>query len=65
MANSKTGTLRDVRALAGYLNAAADEQLTIIALLHSDANIRATAKEVHDDTVEWVYYGSRSNFASN
>ena len=60
----KTGTLRDVRALAGYLNAS-DGQTYVIALLHNDANIRATAKEVHDDTVEWVYYGSRSNFASN
>ena len=60
----KTGTLRDVRALAGYLNAA-DGQTYVVSLLHNDANIRATAKEVHDDLVEWVYYGSRSNFASN
>ncbi len=60
----KTGTLRDVRALAGYLNAA-DGQTYVVSLIHNDAGIRATAKEVHDDLVEWVYYGSRSNFASN
>ena len=53
-----------MRALAGYLNAA-DGQTYVVSLLHNDANIRATAKEVHDDLVEWVYYGSRSNFASN
>jgi D-alanyl-D-alanine carboxypeptidase/D-alanyl-D-alanine-endopeptidase (penicillin-binding protein 4) len=60
----KTGTLRDVRALAGYLTAA-NGQTYVIALLHNDANIRATAKESHDDLVEWVYYGSQNNFASN
>ncbi len=61
----KTGTLRDVRALAGYLNAA-NGQTYIIALLHNDGGIRASAKEVHDDLVEWVYYGGATNhYASN
>jgi D-alanyl-D-alanine carboxypeptidase/D-alanyl-D-alanine-endopeptidase (penicillin-binding protein 4) len=59
----KTGTLRDVRALAGYLTAA-NGQTYVVALLHNDASIRATAKEAHDDLVEWVYYGSQNNFAS-
>lgn len=59
----KTGTLRDVRALAGYLTAA-NGQTYVVALLHNDANIRASAKEAHDELVEWVYYGSRNNFAS-
>lgn len=59
----KTGTLRDVRALAGYLTAA-NGQTYVIALLHNDANIRASAKEVHNDLVEWVYYGSQNNYAS-
>ncbi len=59
----KTGTLRDVRALAGYLTAA-NGQTYVVALLHNDANIRATAKEAHDDLVEWVYYGSQNNVAS-
>lgn len=59
----KTGTLRDVRALAGYITAA-NGQTYVVSLLHNDANIRATAKESHDDLVEWVYYGSQSNVAS-
>jgi D-alanyl-D-alanine carboxypeptidase/D-alanyl-D-alanine-endopeptidase (penicillin-binding protein 4) len=59
----KTGTLRDVRALAGYLTAA-NGQTYVVALLHNDANIRATAKEAHDELVEWVYYGAQNNVAS-
>lgn len=59
----KTGTLRDVRALAGYLTAA-NGQTYVISLLHNDASIRATAKEAHDDLVEWVYYGAQNNVAS-
>ncbi len=59
----KTGTLRDVRALAGYITAA-DGQPYVVAILHNDANIRATAKASHDDLVEWVYYGGRNNVAS-
>ena len=59
----KTGTLRDVRALAGYLNAA-NGQTYVVSLLHNEGGIRASAKEVQDDLVEWVYFGSRNNFAS-
>jgi D-alanyl-D-alanine carboxypeptidase/D-alanyl-D-alanine-endopeptidase (penicillin-binding protein 4) len=59
----KTGTLRDVRALAGYLFAA-NGQPYIVTILHNDASIRATAKEAHDDLVEWVYYGGNNGYAS-
>lgn len=59
----KTGTLRDVRALAGYLTAA-NGQPYVISILHNDANIRGTAKEVHDDLVEWVYFGGQNGYAS-
>lgn len=59
----KTGTLRDVRALAGYLTAA-NGQPYVVSILHNDANIRATAKEAHDDLVEWVYFGGQSGYAS-
>jgi D-alanyl-D-alanine carboxypeptidase/D-alanyl-D-alanine-endopeptidase (penicillin-binding protein 4) len=59
----KTGTLRDVRALAGYLTAA-NGQPYVISILHNDANIRASAKAAHDDLVEWVYYGGQNNVAS-
>lgn len=59
----KTGTLRDVRALAGYLTAA-NGQPYVISILHNDANIRATAKEAHDSLVEWVYFGGHNNMIS-
>jgi D-alanyl-D-alanine carboxypeptidase/D-alanyl-D-alanine-endopeptidase (penicillin-binding protein 4) len=54
----KTGTLRDVRALAGYLTAA-NGQPYVISILHNDGNIRADAKQAHDQLVEWVYTGGR------
>ncbi|EIJ35424.1 D-alanyl-D-alanine carboxypeptidase/D-alanyl-D-alanine-endopeptidase [Thiothrix nivea] len=59
----KTGTLRNVRALAGYLTAA-NGQTYVVSLLHNDGNIRASAKEAHDDLVEWVYFGGRNGFSS-
>lgn len=59
----KTGTLRDVRALAGYLTAA-NGQTYVVSMLHNDPKARTKARGAHDNLVEWVYYGSRSNFAS-
>lgn len=59
----KTGTLRDVRALAGYLTAA-NGKTYVVSLLHNDPKARTKALSAHDALVEWVYYGSRSNFAS-
>lgn len=54
----KTGTLRDVRALAGYLTAA-NGQPYVISIIHNDGNIRGDAKQAHDQLVEWVYTGGR------
>lgn len=55
----KTGTLRDVRALAGYITAA-NGQPYVVAILHNDASVRAAGKAVHDDLVEWVYFGGQN-----
>ncbi|HPY38950.1 MAG TPA: D-alanyl-D-alanine carboxypeptidase/D-alanyl-D-alanine-endopeptidase [Thiolinea sp.] len=55
----KTGTLRDVRALAGYLQAS-DGQMYVISILHNDPRARASVRAAHDDLVEWVYAGPRS-----
>ncbi|MFZ1387690.1 MAG: D-alanyl-D-alanine carboxypeptidase/D-alanyl-D-alanine-endopeptidase [Thiolinea sp.] len=55
----KTGTLRDVRALAGYLQAS-DGQTYVISILHNDPRARASVRAAHDDLVEWVYAGPRS-----
>ncbi|WP_245539480.1 D-alanyl-D-alanine carboxypeptidase/D-alanyl-D-alanine-endopeptidase [Thiofilum flexile] len=50
----KTGTLRNVRALAGYLQSM-DGQIYAISILHNDSSITAKAKKAHDRLVEWVF----------
>ena len=57
----KTGTLRDVRAIAGYLQAA-NGQTYIISVLHNDPRAR-TQRDAQDELVEWVYWGPRNNYA--
>lgn len=57
----KTGTLRDVRALAGYLQAA-NGQTYIVSVLHNDPRAR-TQRDAQDELVEWVYWGPRNNYA--
>ncbi|GEM_PF-47393 len=59
----KTGTLRNVRGLAGYLQAANGETY-VVSILHNDPKARSAARSAHDDLVEWVYWGPRNNFAS-
>lgn len=54
----KTGTLRDVRALAGYLQAS-NGQMYVISILHNDPRARAAVRAAHDDLVEWVFTGPR------
>lgn len=58
----KTGTLRNVRSLAGYVTAA-DGQVYVVSILHNDSRARSRARNIHDDLVEWVYWGSRKHFA--
>lgn len=55
----KTGTLRDVRAIAGYLQAA-DGQMYVVSILHNDPRARASVRGAHDDLIEWVFAGPRS-----
>jgi D-alanyl-D-alanine carboxypeptidase/D-alanyl-D-alanine-endopeptidase (penicillin-binding protein 4) len=56
----KTGTLRDVRAIAGYVKAA-DGKTYAMAILHNDPRARKRALRAHDKLIEWVYAGGRSN----
>ena len=58
----KTGTLRDVRAIAGYLQAA-NGQMYVVSILHNDPRARSSVRAAHDDLIEWVYWGPRNNFA--
>lgn len=59
----KTGTLRNVRGLAGYLHAA-DGKTYVVSILHNDPRARRKARGAHDALIKWVYQGSRNQFAS-
>jgi D-alanyl-D-alanine carboxypeptidase/D-alanyl-D-alanine-endopeptidase (penicillin-binding protein 4) len=54
-AHIKTGTLRDVRSIAGYV-AAANGQTYIVVSLINDPRAEA-ARAAHDALLEWVYQG--------
>lgn len=55
----KTGTLRDVRSIAGYVKAA-DGKTYVMAILHNDPRARSRALKAHDKLIEWVFAGGRS-----
>ena len=54
-AHIKTGTLRDVRAIAGYVAAQSGESWIVVSLIN-DPHAEA-AREAHDALLEWVYKG--------
>ena len=58
----KTGTLRDVRSIAGYVKAA-DGKTYVMAILHNDPRARHRALAAHDKLIEWVYSGGRQQLA--
>ncbi|MFT4065014.1 D-alanyl-D-alanine carboxypeptidase/D-alanyl-D-alanine-endopeptidase [Paraburkholderia sp.] len=59
-AHIKTGTLRDVRAIAGYV-ASADGNSYIVVSLINDPHSEA-ARAAHDALLEWVYDGPSLGF---
>lgn len=59
----KTGTLRDVRSIAGYVKAA-DGKVYVMAILHNDPRAKSRALAAHDRLIEWVYSGGRQEVAS-
>ena len=52
----KTGTLRDVRSIAGYVKAA-DGKTYVMAILHNDPRARRRSLAAHDKLIEWVFDG--------
>ncbi|WP_322014954.1 D-alanyl-D-alanine carboxypeptidase/D-alanyl-D-alanine-endopeptidase [Paraburkholderia sp. J12] len=54
-AHIKTGTLRDVRAIAGYVAAQSGETWIVVSIIN-DSHAEA-AREAHDALLEWVYKG--------
>lgn len=56
-AHIKTGTLRDVRAIAGYVGAGNGETYVVVSFIN-DPRAEA-ARAAHDALLEWVYEGAR------
>jgi D-alanyl-D-alanine carboxypeptidase/D-alanyl-D-alanine-endopeptidase (penicillin-binding protein 4) len=56
-AHIKTGTLNDVRAIAGYVAAADGQSYVVVSLINSRHAEQARA--AHDALLEWVYRGLR------
>jgi len=54
----KTGTLRDVRGIAGYVQAA-DGRTYVVSILHNDPAARSRARNIHDNLIEWVFWGNK------
>jgi D-alanyl-D-alanine carboxypeptidase/D-alanyl-D-alanine-endopeptidase (penicillin-binding protein 4) len=60
-AQIKTGTLRDVRAIAGYVASADGNSYVVVSFIndpHSEA-----ARAAHDALLEWVYQGPNQGFS--
>ncbi|MDF3839306.1 D-alanyl-D-alanine carboxypeptidase/D-alanyl-D-alanine-endopeptidase [Cupriavidus basilensis] len=52
----KTGTLADVRALAGYVDALNGDRYVVVSYInHANA---AQARDAHDALLQWVYQGA-------
>jgi D-alanyl-D-alanine carboxypeptidase/D-alanyl-D-alanine-endopeptidase (penicillin-binding protein 4) len=54
----KTGTLRNVRGVAGYVNAA-DGKTYMVSILHNDPRASSRARRSHDSLIQWVFWGGR------
>ncbi|WP_241018363.1 D-alanyl-D-alanine carboxypeptidase/D-alanyl-D-alanine-endopeptidase [Paraburkholderia sp. Tr-20389] len=60
-AHMKTGTLRDVRAIAGYVTAADGSNYVVVSVIN---DVRASAAQAaHDALIEWVYEGLPSGLS--
>ena len=51
----KTGTLRDVSAIAGYVQG--DQRYIVVAMIHHDLAVKHAARPVLDALVDWVARG--------
>jgi D-alanyl-D-alanine carboxypeptidase/D-alanyl-D-alanine-endopeptidase (penicillin-binding protein 4) len=50
----KTGTLRDVSAIAGYVKDDANETYLVVAMVNHDLAVKQVARPILDALVEWV-----------
>ena len=56
-ARIKTGTLRDVRAIAGYVASANGNSYVVVSFINDSH--AAAARQAHDALLEWVYQNAR------
>ena len=56
-ARIKTGTLRDVSAIAGYVRGPANDRYIVVASIHHDNAARGAARPVLDALIDWVARG--------
>ena len=54
----KTGSLRDVRAIAGYVRGV-DGRVYIVSIIHNDPAARKRGRKAHDKLIEWAYWRGR------
>jgi D-alanyl-D-alanine carboxypeptidase/D-alanyl-D-alanine-endopeptidase (penicillin-binding protein 4) len=52
----KTGTLRNVRGVAGYVQAA-DGKTYMVSILHNDRRASSRGKKSQDGLIKWVFWG--------
>ncbi len=50
----KTGSLKDVRGIAGYVRAR-NGQTYVVSILHNDPKARSRGRATHDEVIKWVY----------
>ena len=50
----KTGSLKDVRGIAGYIRAK-NGQTYIVSILHNDPKARSRGRAAHDEVIKWVF----------
>ncbi len=55
-AHIKTGTLRDVRAIAGYVGGADGQSYIVVSFINNDH--AEAARAAHDTLLEWIYAGA-------
>jgi D-alanyl-D-alanine carboxypeptidase/D-alanyl-D-alanine-endopeptidase (penicillin-binding protein 4) len=53
-ARIKTGTLRDVSAIAGYVKNEADETYVVVAMINDEKAKKQVARPILDALLEWV-----------
>lgn len=54
----KTGTLKNARAIAGYVKGR-DGKMYIVSILHNDPSARSRSRKVHDALIDWAYWGGK------